>query len=129
MALGILGEPLSMRIYTGSPFSPSTDFCVCVVNKNSVFVHYYPAIGWNEVNHELEAHYAVPPHWHEQADRTSEHELVMVKTSMKEPNCPNEWCRTQDTIQWGGPAEHGVWIAPNQVRHPLSLGKVSVDEL
>lgn len=87
----------------------------------SVFVHYYPKEGWKEIDHDLEAHYAIPPHWNiNPVGKLTQPKLEMIETSFAEPECPHSWCRTQDTIQWSGPAEHGFIIHPNQKRAPFS---------
>jgi hypothetical protein len=97
---------------------------------SSVFVHYYPK-GWQDTNHDLEAHYAVPPRWsNEPPGKTGIPKMVLAGTSMKEPECPNDWCRTKISKKWSGPGEPGVWIAPNFERYPLlSSLELSVDEL
>jgi hypothetical protein len=102
---------------------------------SSVFVHYYPLHGWKEVDHKLEAHYAIPEHWSEQVDenqvarRIKEYpKLKMVGTSMIEPDCPNEWCRTKDTVKWSGPGEAGVWIAPTLEKYPFEPQEVVWNE-
>jgi hypothetical protein len=39
--------------------------------------------------------------------------LEMVETTMREPGCPNDWCRSGNgTIKWVGPAEEGALITP-----------------
>jgi hypothetical protein len=95
---------------------------------SSVFVHYYPLNGgWAEVDHKMEAHYAIPPDWNKRrrpsvvvSDEQHEYpKLKMVGTSMTEPDCPNEWCRTMDTVKWSGPGEAGVWIAPTMEKYPF----------
>jgi hypothetical protein len=87
----------------------------------SVFLHYYPMHGWIELPHELEAHYAVPLHWaYDPPTERSHQKLVMVETSMKEPDCPNDWCRTQNTVKWGGPAEEGVLMTPAFEKIPFN---------
>lgn len=99
----------------------------------SVFVHYYPKLGWIERPHELEAHYAVPPIWADDPPPLAERrhdKLLMIETSMKEPDClPDYWCRTRDSIKWGGPAEEGVLMTPAFERIPFHPGGVSGDEL
>jgi hypothetical protein len=86
----------------------------------SLFVHYYPKEGWNDVDHELEAHYAVPPLWSEDpVGEPTLPKLQMVETSFAEPECPHSWCRSQNTIRWSGPAEHGYLIRPTQERVPF----------
>jgi hypothetical protein len=87
---------------------------------SSLFVHYYPTHGWYEQNHELEAHYAVPPHWKTNPQGERKHDrLQMVGTSLKEPDCLHDWCRAKDSIKWSGPGEEGKWIAPNGERFPF----------
>ena len=92
---------------------------------SSLFVHYYPSDGWYEQNHALEAHYAIPPDWRKEppvtdaADRDTPNELEMIGTSMREPHCPNNWCRTMDSVQWSGPGRDGVWIAPTGQEYPF----------
>jgi hypothetical protein len=88
---------------------------------SSLFVHYYPTNGWYERNHELEAHYAVPPHWSREVAPPEEllPRLEIVGSSLKEPDCPNDWCATLDTVKWSGPGESGKWIAPTLERYPF----------
>lgn len=88
----------------------------------SVFVHYYPKEDWFHIDHDLAAHYAIPPNWRDETtvDRSpTTNPLEMVQTSFIEPGCPNQWCRTEDTIKWSGPAEHGWLTLPNQERVPF----------
>ena len=97
----------------------------------SVFVHYYPDDGeWDTVDHELESHYAVPPHWdvrtipedvNDDDDEESRPRLVMNGMSFREPDCPSDWCRIQEAIRWSGPGVEGHWIAPNEDRIPLRV--------
>jgi hypothetical protein len=48
----------------------------------SLFVHYYPKYGWYYVDHELEAHYAVPPIWDKDPiGELTQPRLQMVETS------------------------------------------------
>lgn len=77
----------------------------------SLFVHYRPE-EWDEEAAVLETHYAIPPHWHtaEPPDPRLE-EVVMIGTSMKEPDCPDEWCGTKDTVKWNGPGIEGKVIS------------------
>mmetsp|Transcript_16681 Transcript_16681/g.27668 ORF Transcript_16681/g.27668 Transcript_16681/m.27668 type:complete len:342 (+) Transcript_16681:133-1158(+) len=78
---------------------------------SSLFVHYRP-VGWEMDKAELETHYAIPSHWHTAKPLDpSVDELVMVGTSMTEPNCPYEWCGTNDTVKWRGPAIEGKVIS------------------
>jgi len=86
---------------------------------SSVFVHYYPKEGWAETDHTLEKNIAVPPIWNQSPTTKNETPLQMLGTGMKEPSCPNEWCRTQDSIKWSGPGTEGYWIAPNMEKYPF----------
>ena len=98
---------------------------------SSIFVHYYPTDGWQDKNHELDAHYAVPPHWtrdpvpeevHQQDQQHAK--LEMVETSMKNPTCPDDWCGVVDSIKWSGPGEEGYYITPAFEKvpfHPKSM--------
>jgi len=91
-----------------------------VPRYTSVFVHYYPKDNWYEVDHDLEAHYAIPPHWREDRDIELTHTpLKMVQTSFTEPECPDNWCGTLDTVTWGGPAEYGTLLLPTTERIPF----------
>jgi hypothetical protein len=92
----------------------------------SVFAHYYPADGWYDQPHSLEAHYAIPVEWNNEPPAEKKYnELEMVGTTMREPNCPNYWCNTKDTVKWGGPAEEGFLILPNMERIPFLPGILS----
>ena len=84
---------------------------------SSLFVHYYPRDGWSDTNHQLEAHYIVPPVWSDPPTSHKEVPLQMVGTSLTEPSCANEWCRSETSIQWSGPGEEGFWIAPDGTKH------------
>ena len=80
---------------------------------SSIFVHYYPREGWYEQNHELEAHYAVPPHWSRDPVGPRKYaRLEMVGTSMRQPDCRDDWCATQNSVQWSGPGKTGFYITP-----------------
>jgi hypothetical protein len=93
----------------------------------SVFVHYYPKLDWIDAPRDMEAHYAIPPHYTvDPPEGTREirmkkkNRLEMVETTMREPNCPNQWCRSmENTVKWGGPAEHDVLITPGMERVPF----------
>ena len=98
---------------------------------SSIFVHYYPKHGWYEQNHELEAHYSVPPHWDSPPPPKSEDVpyLQMVGTSMREPHCVDDWCRTKDSVKWSGPGEDGYWIDPMFQKHEFHPDFGEHDEL
>ena len=81
------------------------DWCI----RSSVFLFYYPE-KWQDVNHELEVHYAIPPHW--SRDPVGQRQyiaLAMVETSMKNPGC-DYWCGVVDPVKWSGPGEEGIYI-------------------
>jgi hypothetical protein len=91
---------------------------------SSIFVHYYPEGDWFDRDHKLEAHYAVPPEWKNPAPAIKKHKrLQMVGTSLKEPDCPDDWCHAANSVRWSGPGEGGVWIAPNFERYPFHPGQ------
>eukprot|EP00586_Coscinodiscus_wailesii_P006433 CAMPEP_0172489630 /NCGR_PEP_ID=MMETSP1066-20121228/19765_1 /TAXON_ID=671091 /ORGANISM="Coscinodiscus wailesii, Strain CCMP2513" /LENGTH=323 /DNA_ID=CAMNT_0013257631 /DNA_START=174 /DNA_END=1145 /DNA_ORIENTATION=+ len=87
----------------------------------SVFVHYYP-LDWDTSTRELESHYGIPPHWDDvkacyrangatssgnnngEMSCQNVETLVMVGTSMKEPECTNNWCALQQSVKRFGPA-------------------------
>jgi hypothetical protein len=97
---------------------------------SSLFVHYYPKENWYDKNHELEAHYAVPPVYSDPPTQPRKHNrLKMVSTSMIEPDCLHEWCRVQKSIKWSGPGEEGVWIAPNGEKYPFNPQTIDHEEL
>lgn len=89
---------------------------------SSIFVHYYPK-GWQSTNHDLEAHYAVPPHWSEdppqKRNRPDLPKMALAGTSMLEPECPNDWCNTMKSKKWSGPGKKGFWMAPTFEEFPL----------
>jgi hypothetical protein len=79
-----------------------------------------------ETDHAIENHFAVPPVWNDPPQgEKKERPLEMVGTSMHEPGCPHEWCRTQDSIKWSGPGQEGFVIAPNGERYPFHPKKGS----
>ncbi len=79
---------------------------------SSIFVHYYPE-GWDLDARAVESHYAVPLHWtaKPQQKETDVDKLVMVGTSMKEPDCPHVWCNLSNSVKWRGPAVEGLVIS------------------
>lgn len=97
----------------------------------SVFVHYYPTLDWKDVDHKLEAQYAIRPDWDENVpyEQKQQVPLQMVETSFREPSCPNNWCATQDTVKWSGPGKNGIWIAPNMAEHEFVPKLIDRDEL
>jgi hypothetical protein len=86
---------------------------------SSVFVHYYPKYGWKENDHTTEKHYAIPPIWKDNPAHHFEIPLQMSGTGIKEPTCPNNWCQSEHSIRWSGPAKDGYWTAPTQEKFPF----------
>ena len=86
---------------------------------SSVFVHYYPKYGWDDVDHTLEKHYAVPPEWNKDPTTQYEIPLKMVGTGMVEPTCPNEWCQTKYSKKWSGPGKEGILVTPGGEEVPF----------
>ena len=95
---------------------------------SSIFVHYYP-VGWPK-DRKQEIHYAIPPHWNMEPEyETNETFLVMSGTSMKEPECENNWCNNEkNTIKWRGPAIEGQIITTGSP-NPYYVNNDSTDEL
>jgi hypothetical protein len=88
----------------------------------SIFAHYYPAGDWMETDHIKETVFAVPPKWDEEPDPAVINPfplMAMSGTGYIEPDCPNYWCRSTDTINWSGPGKEGVWIDPLFREHPF----------
>jgi hypothetical protein len=85
----------------------------------SLFVHFRPQGEWNDHNHDLDGHYAVPVDWPEIPGSSDNPELKMVGTSMLEPECPNYWCNFQDAVQLEGPGEYGRVMTGGGKRYSL----------
>lgn len=94
----------------------------------SVFVHYRPSHGWSDINHLMEGHYAVPPHWFQSKTDKKHPSIQMKGTSMTEPDCPNDWCRTVYSKKWSGPGEEGFWIAPSGDKYVFEPEEVKWNE-
>ncbi len=94
---------------------------------SSIFVHYYP-VGWDTKNRKDELHYAVPSHWKEPAEwETNFNTLEMVGTSMKEPDCVNVWCASNNSVKWYGPAIEGQVITTGWTNNSTEAVKKSDD--
>ena len=91
---------------------------------SSLFTHYYPR-DWDEERINMEAHYRVPPEWHEVPETTLEglEKLVVSETSFKEPTCEHEWCGMKHTIKWERPVEleFGSVVSGDGKIRPLDL--------
>jgi hypothetical protein len=92
---------------------------------SSLFSHYYPK-DWNPKKVEEDVHFRIPGHWSvaPTEDDANTDKLIMVDTSMKEPDCENAWCGLKDTIKWYGPGPgygkvlSGLGIVKNLVGIP-----------
>lgn len=83
---------------------------------SSIFVHYYPE-DWDGAARVMETHYSIPPFWvdnptpvDDEDSKDGLEELVMVGTSMKEPECEHVWCALKESVKWYGPGIQGVTI-------------------
>jgi hypothetical protein len=95
---------------------------------SSVFVHYRPATGWSEIDHQELARKALPPTWKDDPDPDDpvQYEVTALRGScLMEPNCPNYWCRSKPgtTVKWSGPGKDHVWIDPDFKEHPFHPSK------
>lgn len=85
----------------------------------SLFTHYYPK-DWDTQDFHWEGHYAVPPHWFEDAaklkeqasGRCREDRLEVVGTGLDEPDCEHGWRGLDTSIKIYGPAKAGVIETP-----------------
>merc|ERR1712113_248409 len=76
---------------------------------SSIFTHYYPA-DWDNLEREKATHYGVPPNWRKDAPPVEEKDvdtLEVIGTSLREPDCVDNWCALNDTVKWYGPAKYG----------------------
>jgi hypothetical protein len=83
----------------------------------SVFVHYHPVEPWLPEVLDWESH--MRPRSPEDEAQPPPPRLEMVDTAMREPDCPHAWCRSTDTIQWGGPAAEGLLMTPDMKQRPF----------
>lgn len=80
----------------------------------SLFLHYYPVDRRPIDESELDTHYRVPPHWHEQSSPSPPIDddsatvvkdgFEMIDTFCREVNCEHEWCALRDSPVVQGPA-------------------------
>mmetsp|Transcript_69066 Transcript_69066/g.200407 ORF Transcript_69066/g.200407 Transcript_69066/m.200407 type:complete len:349 (+) Transcript_69066:92-1138(+) len=90
----------------------------------SVFVHYYPKHGWNEIDHQEEKVFAIPPHWEEVPTTQFEIPLRMIGTGLTEPSCPDAWCQLKYSKKWGGPGKAGYLMTPAGEELPFEPKRV-----
>lgn len=94
---------------------------------SSIFIHYYPK-GWKDNQDPiLEVHYSIPPQWSANPTPSDETPAVMVGTSIKEPDCVDEWCGLKDAIKLSGPGVEGEVLTANN--HKYELKHFRHDEL
>eukprot|EP00594_Rhizosolenia_setigera_P008664 CAMPEP_0178967856 /NCGR_PEP_ID=MMETSP0789-20121207/17869_1 /TAXON_ID=3005 /ORGANISM="Rhizosolenia setigera, Strain CCMP 1694" /LENGTH=391 /DNA_ID=CAMNT_0020653597 /DNA_START=72 /DNA_END=1247 /DNA_ORIENTATION=+ len=107
----------------------------------SVFSHYYPE-GWVPSEKEIETHYAVPPIWGQDPNKTGhrvlkkyeekhgsiESRLEMAGTGIKEPECENDWCALKNTQKYYGPFEENKIMTTGGYTRELKLLGVDSDE-
>ena len=88
---------------------------------SSVFVHYFPKDPkWQEINHHLEAQYAVPEHWINMSEKEPQFpEVEMYGAALREPSCLNNWCNLADAIRYHGPAKKDYVLTAGSSIHPL----------
>ena len=94
-------------------------FCFSFWGTISVFVHYYPKYGWEEIDHSSERHFAIPPQWNETPTTQYEIPVQMVGTGWTEPSCPHEWCSLKYAKQWSGPGKEGILMNPDGSEVPF----------
>lgn len=88
---------------------------------SSVFIHYYP-YDWDPEEITMDTHYRIPPTWYEEpvSNLHSDDHLVVVETSVKEPNCEHGWCGMKETVQWDTTGIEGSIISSDGIPKTLS---------
>lgn len=94
----------------------------------SLFVHFYPKGEWNRENHDLDAHWAIPPNWADVIPDDVYPALEVVGTSMLEPDCASSWCHLLNAVELEGPGEYGTVLTANGKRFSLNLDDGEADE-
>jgi hypothetical protein len=97
---------------------------------SSLFVHYRPR-DWDLEKTMLETHYAIPPHWDTavEQDKPDLEEVQMIGSCMIEPDCPEQWCGTKDTVKWNGPGIEGKVISTGFQYEDIVASNSGGDEL
>eukprot|EP00560_Eucampia_antarctica_P007149 CAMPEP_0197823968 /NCGR_PEP_ID=MMETSP1437-20131217/1285_1 /TAXON_ID=49252 ORGANISM="Eucampia antarctica, Strain CCMP1452" /NCGR_SAMPLE_ID=MMETSP1437 /ASSEMBLY_ACC=CAM_ASM_001096 /LENGTH=294 /DNA_ID=CAMNT_0043423407 /DNA_START=211 /DNA_END=1095 /DNA_ORIENTATION=+ len=100
----------------------------------SVFTHYYPT-DWDAQKTNLETHFRVPPGWNyvpEHPDPNLD-KLVVIGTSVKEPDCEHQWCALKNSTKWyaAAPPYGQIVSADGQVKDlkNIPMEKIISDEL
>lgn len=95
----------------------------------SLFVHFYPKDpSWSEENHDLDAHYAIPPIWDKVVPDSEHPALKVIGTSLKEPDCADYWCNMKDALHWEGPGEYGMVLTGRAKKYSLGLDPIEDEE-
>lgn len=81
---------------------------------SSLFLHYAP-VGWS-VEERRENHFRVPPTWRESVVRGDAEPLVTLETSLKEPQCPHDWCGLKNTVAVRGPVSYAQVLSGSGTR-------------
>lgn len=87
----------------------------------SLFVHFFPRGEWNRKDHDVEAHYAIPPNWDEVVPDKKNPKLELIGTSLLEPSCPDNWCSLKNAKKVYGPGEYGTVLTTGGKRYSLNL--------
>jgi hypothetical protein len=85
----------------------------------SVFVHYAPRYGWDEVDHYKGQVYAIPPAWTETPTTNFEIPLKMIGPGLQEPSCTHQWCSLKYSKKWSGPRKEGILMTPGGEELPF----------
>lgn len=80
-------------------------------------------------DHDIEAHYAVPPNWYDVVPDSKHPKLKVVGTSLLEPSCPDNWCNLKNAKKVYGPGEYGTVLTTGGKRYPLELEDEEEEEL
>jgi len=72
---------------------------------SSLFIHYHPT-DWDADKVKMDQHYRIPPTWANHSPRKlgGKERLEIVQSSLKEPDCVDEWCGLKNAVKYYGPA-------------------------
>ena len=89
---------------------------------SSLFLHYAP-VDWDPHRVHMDSHYRIPPDWNQKVWKDDAlEELVLIETSMFEPECEHVWCGLKDSLKWNGPGEAvGKVLSAGNVTTELNL--------
>ena len=95
----------------------------------SLFLHYYP-MEWDGNTILYDTHYRIPPTWYHAVPKKEEvDELVVVDTSIKEPNCEYQWCALKDSVTYSGPAKFEYVFTPKGLKPLMNNDDADTNEL